>query len=127
MTPTEKQKALMDIVYIRDLKIDAQIGIYDWEKAIKQQIRIDLEMAWDNTIPAASDDIADALNYKETAQKVTELVQSQHFDLVERLAEDIATMLMREMKVPWLRLTLGKPGAVKSSSEVGVRIERGER
>lgn len=117
----------MDIVYIRDLKIDAQIGIYDWEKAIKQQIRIDLEMAWDNTIPAASDDIADALNYKETAQKVTELVQSQHFDLVERLAEDIATMLMREMKVPWLRLTLGKPGAVKSSSEVGVRIERGER
>lgn len=117
----------MDIVYIRDLKIDANIGIYDWEKAIKQKIRIDLEMAWDNSVPAASDDIADALNYKETAQKVTELVQSQHFDLVERLAEEIATMLMRDMKVPWLRLTLGKPGAVKSSSEVGVRIERGER
>ncbi|CAA6813518.1 MAG: Dihydroneopterin aldolase (EC [uncultured Thiotrichaceae bacterium] len=117
----------MDIVYIRDLKIDANIGIYAWEKAIKQKIRIDLEMAWDNTVPAASDDIADALNYKETAQKVTELVQSQHFDLVERLAEEIAAMLMRDMKVSWLRLTLGKPGAVKSSSEVGVRIERGER
>lgn len=117
----------MDIVYIRDLKIDAQIGIYAWEKAIKQKIRIDLEMAWDNTVPAASDDIADALNYKETAQKVTELVQSQHFDLVERLAETIAEMLMREMKVPWLRLTLGKPGAVKNSSEVGVRVERGTR
>lgn len=117
----------MDIVYIRDLKIDAQIGIYAWEKAIKQKIRIDLEMAWDNTVPAASDYIADALNYKETAQKVTELVQSQHFDLVERLAETIAEMLMREMKVPWLRLTLGKPGAVKNSSEVGVRIERGTR
>ncbi|MEZ5536621.1 MAG: dihydroneopterin aldolase [Thiolinea sp.] len=117
----------MDIVYIRDLKIDAQIGIYDWEKAIKQKIRIDLDMAWDNTVPAASDDIADALNYKETAQKVTELVQSQHFDLVERLAEEIAAMLMRDMKVPWLRLTLGKPGAVKNSSEVGVCIERGTR
>ncbi len=117
----------MDIVYIHNLKIDANIGIYDWEKAIKQKIRIDLEMAWDNTVPAASDDIADALNYQETGQKVTELVQSQHFDLVERLAEEIAAMLMHDMKVPWLRLTLGKPGAVKSSSEVGVRIERGKR
>lgn len=117
----------MDIVYIRDLRIDARIGIYDWEKAIQQQVRIDLEMAWDNRVPAASDKIEDALNYKETAQKVIALVQSQHFDLVERLAEDIAAMLMTEMKVPWLRMTLGKPGAVKSSSEVGVCIERGEK
>lgn len=117
----------MDIVYIRDLRIDARIGIYAWEKAIEQQIRIDLEMAWDNRVPAASDDINDALNYKETAQRVTALVQSQHFDLVERLAETIATMLMTDMKVPWLRLTLGKPGAVKSSREVGVCIERGEK
>ncbi len=116
----------MDIVYIHNLKIDANIGIYDWEKAIKQKIRIDLEIAWDNTVPAVSDNITDALNYQETAQKVTELVQSQHFDLVERLAEEIAAMLMHDMKVPWLRLTLGKPGAVKSSSEVGVRIERGK-
>ncbi|MGB0845297.1 MAG: dihydroneopterin aldolase [Thiolinea sp.] len=117
----------MDIVYIHDLRIDAGIGIYPWEKAIKQQVRIDLEMAWDNRVPAASDDIEDALNYKLTAQKVTEFVQSQHFDLVERLAEEIAAMLMTEMKVPWLRLTVGKPGAVKKSKEVGVRIERGTR
>lgn len=117
----------MDTVYIRDLKIDANIGIYEWEKAIQQKIRIDLDMAWNNSVPAASDDIADALNYKETAQKITALVQSQHFDLVERLAEEIAAMLMEEMKIPWLRLTLGKPGAVKNSSEVGVCIERGER
>ncbi len=116
----------MDIVYIRDLKIDAHIGIYDWEKAIQQQIRIDLEMAWDNRVPAASDDIADALNYKEAAQKVIERVQSQHFHLVERLAEEIAAMLIQEMNVPWLRLTLGKPGAVKNASEVGICIERGE-
>ena len=117
----------MDIVYIKDLRIQAGIGIYDWEKAIKQQVRIDLEMAWDNSVPASSDDIGDALNYKLTAQKVTELVQSQHFDLVERLAEEIAAMLMTDMKVPWLRLTVGKPGAVKQSKEVGVCIERGER
>ena len=117
----------MDIVYIKDLRIQAGIGIYGWEKAIKQQVRIDLEMAWDNSVPASSDDIEDALNYKLTAQKVIELVQSQHFDLVERLAEEIAAMLMTDMKVPWLRLTVGKPGAVKQSKEVGVCIERGER
>lgn len=117
----------MDIVYIKDLRIQAGIGIYDWEKAIKQQVRIDLEMAWDNSVPAASDKIDDALNYKLTAQKVIELVESKHHDLVERLAEEIAAMLMKDMKVPWLRLTLGKPGAVKQSKEVGVCIERGQR
>lgn len=117
----------MDIVYIKDLRIEAGIGIYDWEKAVKQQVRIDLEMAWDNSVPAASDSIEDALNYKLTAQKVIEFVQAQHFDLVERLAEEVAAMLMQEMKVPWLRLTVGKPGAVKQSKEVGVCIERGSR
>ncbi|MEZ5478779.1 MAG: dihydroneopterin aldolase [Thiolinea sp.] len=117
----------MDIVYIRDLRLQAGIGIYPWEKAIKQQVRIDLEMAWDNTVPAASDDIEDALNYKAAAQKVTECVQAQHYDLVERMAEEVAAMLMQDMKVPWLRLTIGKPGAVKQAAEVGVCIERGTR
>ncbi len=123
----QQGNSAMDIVYIKDLRIQAGIGIYDWEKAIKQQVRIDLEMAWDNSVPAASDSIDDALNYKLTAQKVIELVESQHHDLVERLAEDIAAMLMNDMKVPWLRLTVGKPGAVKQSKEVGVCIERGSR
>ena len=77
----------MDIVYIRDLRIKARIGIYPWEKAIQQQVRIDLEMAWDNMIPAASDKIEDTLNYKTAAQRVVQLVEADHYDLVERLAE----------------------------------------
>lgn len=117
----------MDIVYIRDLTLDADIGIYGWEKSIKQKVRIDVDMAWDNRIPAASDDIKDTLNYKTAAQSIAQLVESQHYDLVEKLAEDIASMLMQDMNVPWVRVTLGKPKAVKSSSEVGVRIERGVR
>ncbi len=117
----------MDIVYVRDLRINARIGIYDWEKSIQQQIRIDLEMAWDNTVPAASDDIKDTLNYKTVAQRVVQLVEADHYDLVERLAEQIASTLMTEMQVPWIRVTLGKPFAVKGSSEVGVQIERGQR
>jgi len=117
----------MDIVYVRDLKLDARIGIYEWEKRILQKIRIDLEMGWDNRIPAASDAINDTLNYKTAAKLVTQLVEGTHYELVERLAETIATTLMRELNVPWIQVTVGKPGAVRGSSEVGVKIERGNR
>lgn len=117
----------MDIVYVRDLKLDARIGIYEWEKRILQKIRIDLDMGWDNHPPAASDDIKDSLNYKTAAKLVTKLVENTHYELVERLAETIADTLMQELHVPWVQVTVGKPGAVHGSSEVGVRIERGNR
>ena len=117
----------MDTVYVRDLKMDARIGIYEWEKRIRQKIRVDLEMAWDNRIPAASDDIKDTLNYKTAAKRVMQLVESDHYELVERLAETIAATLMEDLGIPWIRVTVGKPGAVRGSSEVGVRIERGNR
>lgn len=124
---SSKAKLIMDIVYIRDLHIRARIGIYPWEKSIQQQIRVDIEMAWDNRIPAASDKIEDTLNYKTAAQRVVQLVEADHYDLVERLAETIAQTLMSEMQVPWIRVTVGKPFAVKGSAEVGVQIERGQR
>jgi dihydroneopterin aldolase len=117
----------MDVVYVRDLRMDARIGIYEWEKRILQKIRVDLEMAWDNRPPAASDDIKDTLNYKTASKRVVQLVESQHYELVERLAETIASTLMQELGIPWIQVTVGKPGAVKGSSEVGVRIERGNR
>lgn len=117
----------MDIVYVRDLRLDARIGIYEWEKRILQKIRIDLEMAWDNRIPATSDNIKDTLNYKTASKRVAQLVENIHYELVERLAELIASTLMEEFNIPWIQVTVGKPGAVRGSSEVGVRIERGIR
>lgn len=117
----------VDIVYVRDLVLNARIGIYEWEKRIQQKIRIDLEMAWDNRKPAATDNIQDTLNYKTAAQRVQALVDSHHYELVERLAETIATTLMQEMQIPWIKVTVGKPGAVKQAREVGVSIERGLR
>lgn len=116
----------MDTVYVRDLTLDARIGIYEWEKRILQKIRIDLDMAWDNRIPAASDNIQDTLNYKTAAKRVMKLVDGTHYELVERLAETIATTLMQELQIPWIKVTVGKPGAVRGSSEVGVSIERGD-
>ena len=116
----------MDIVYIRDLKLNARIGIFEWEKCIEQKIRIDLEMAWDNRVAAASDDIQHTLNYKTVSERVMSLVAGQHYELVERLAEEIASTLRQEFQIPWLRVTVGKPGAIREAAEVGVRIERGQ-
>lgn len=112
---------------MRDLKLNASIGIYEWEKRIHQKIRIDLEMGWDNRIPAASGDIQHGLNYMTAAQHVQALVEQQHYDLVETLAETIATTLMQSLQIPWVRITVGKLGAVRGASEVGVQIERGQR
>jgi dihydroneopterin aldolase len=114
----------MDIVYIRDLRIDAVIGIYEWEQRIKQQINVNLEMGWDNRKAAQSDDIKDTLNYKAAANLVKELVEKSEFELVEALAEHIAALLLEQMNIPWIKVSLGKPMAVTGSQEVGVTIER---
>jgi 7,8-dihydroneopterin aldolase/epimerase/oxygenase len=116
----------MDIVYIRDLRIDTTIGIFDWEQQISQQVRLDLEMGTDIRKGAGSDDVADVLDYKSVAKRVIELVENNELKLVEALSELIASTIMTEFSIPWVRLTLGKPGAVRGSREVGVTIERGE-
>ena len=117
----------MDIVYISDLRIETIIGIYDWERKIRQIVSIDLEMASDNRKAAATESIDDALNYKAVAKRLIQFAEESEFQLVETLAERIAEIILEEFDVDWLRLKLGKPGAVTGSREVGVIIERGER
>lgn len=117
----------MDIVYIRDLKIDTVIGIFDWERAIRQTVSIDIEMATDIKKAAASDRIEDALDYKSVAKRIIAYVESSDFQLVETLAERITEIILEEYPVPWLRLRLSKPGAVRGSKDVGLIIERGEK
>ncbi len=117
----------MDIVYISDLRIETIIGIYDWEREIRQTVSIDLEMAADNRKAAATESIDDALNYKAVAKRLIQFVGESEFQLVETLAERVAEIVLDEFDVDWLRLKLGKPGAVTGSKEVGVIIERGEK
>lgn len=117
----------MDIVYIRDLKIQTVIGIFDWERSIKQTVSIDLEMATDIRKAAASDHIDDALDYKAIAKRVIAFVETHDFQLVETLAEKVAALVREEFSVPWLKLRLSKPGAVRGSKDVGVIIERGDK
>ncbi|HBS25933.1 MAG TPA: dihydroneopterin aldolase [Gammaproteobacteria bacterium] len=117
----------MDIVFIEDLRIDATIGIYDWEKSIKQTLSFDIEMATDIRKAAASDEIEDALNYKAVSKRIIQFVEASKFQLVETLSEKIAEMILKEFEVSWLKLTLNKLGAVRGSRSVGIRIERGEK
>jgi dihydroneopterin aldolase len=115
----------MDIVYINGLEVKTVIGIYDWEKEIKQKITIDLEMASDIKKAAATDEIVDALDYKAVSKRLIAFVEESEIQLIETLAEKIAEIVLTEFGVRWLRLTLGKPGAVTGSRDVGVIIERG--
>ena len=114
----------MDKVFIEGLEIEALIGIYDWERRIVQPLRFDLEMAFDNRVPAASDDIADTLDYKAVSKRLVEFVGQSGFGLVETLAERCAALVIEEFGVSWLRLKLSKPGAVRGARAVGVVIER---
>ena len=117
----------MDTVFIEDLRIETVIGIYDWERRIRQVVALDLEMAFDNRKPAASDRIEDTLNYKAVSKRLIALVESSSFQLVETLAERCAEIVRSEFGVTWLRLKLSKPGAVRGSKAVGVVIERGTK
>ena len=117
----------MDIVYIRDFKLETVIGMFQWERRIKQTLSLDLEMGWDIRAAAASDAIADALDYKAVSQRLKARVETAHYELVETLAESIWTILREEFQVPWMRLRVSKPGAVRGAQDVGVLIERGKR
>jgi dihydroneopterin aldolase len=117
----------MDTVFIRDLRIDTLIGIYDWERQVRQTISLDLEMGADIRRAAATDAIEDTLNYKAVAKRLIDFVGNSEYQLVETLAEEIAAIVLHEFAVPWLKLTVHKPGAVRGSRDVGVVIERGSR
>ena len=117
----------MDHVFIEGLEIEALIGIYDWERRVRQPLVFDLEMAFDNRVPAASDDIAHTLDYKAVSTRIREVVSQSGFGLVETLAERVAEMVLAEFPVQRLRLKLSKPGAVRGARAVGVSIERSRR
>lgn len=117
----------MGIVFLRDLRVETIIGVFEWERTTRQVVAIDLEMAADIARAAASDSIDDALDYKAISKRLIDFVSSSSFQLVETLAEEIARILREEFAVPWVKVTLSKPGAIRGARDVGVIIERGER
>jgi len=117
----------MDMVYLHGLKIECIIGVFEWERRIKQTVILDLDLAVDATRAARSDRIEDALDYKAVARRVTEYVTRSEFQLVETLAERVAGLVREEFKVPWVRVRVNKKGAVRGAADAGVVIERGAK
>lgn len=113
-----------DFVFVENLKIETVIGIYEWEQNTRQTVRIDLQMACDATAAADTDDIAQTLNYHAVCERLNEFVGQGRHKLVETLANHIAQLIMSEFGVPWLKVSVSKPGAVSTADNVGVVIER---
>ena len=114
----------MDRIFLRDLKIETVIGIFEWERRIRQTVRLDIELATDVRKAARADSIDGTLNYKQIAKRLIAFVSESKFQLVESLAEAIARIIITEFSVPWVRVSVAKPGAIEGSREVGVAIER---
>ncbi|CAK9883888.1 MAG: Dihydroneopterin aldolase [Candidatus Erwinia impunctatus] len=117
----------MDIVFIEQLTVYTTIGVYDWEQSLQQKLVFDIELASDHRRSAASDDVGDCISYAEVAEAVLTHVSEGHFALVERVAEEVAQLLLARFPTPWVKIKLSKPGAVAQALQVGVIIERGQR
>ena len=115
----------MDRVFIEELTVFAQIGVYDWEQQIKQKLVFDLEIAWDCKQAAETDDVAYCLNYAEVSQVIIDYVESKHFLLIERVAYEVADLLESRYQLQGLKIKLSKPKAVAQARNVGVLIVRG--
>ena len=116
----------VDKVFIEGLSVDAVIGVFDWEKQVRQPLIFDLDMAWDIRVAAATDDLAHALDYGAVTEFVERFVREQHFQLLESLLERLAEALRVEFAIPWIRIKVRKPAVVPQAKAVGITIERGE-
>jgi dihydroneopterin aldolase len=114
----------MDKIFIHALKTEAIIGIFDWERQVKQTVVVDLEFGADIRKAALTDSIDDTLNYKRVAKQVLAFIEASQFHLVETLSEHIAMLILEHYEVAWVRVALSKPGAVRGSRDVGIIIER---
>ena len=114
----------MDIVFLHGLRIDTVIGIWDWERRLRQPLVLDLDMGADLSIPGRSDSITDTIDYKAVTKRIFRLADERAFQLVEALAEAIAAILLTEFGLLWVRIKINKQGAVRQVRDVGVIIER---
>ena len=114
----------MDKIFLRELKVEAVIGIWEWEQRIRQTVSIDLEVATDARAAAAADSVESTLNYRDVAKRVQTFVADSRFHLVETLADSVARMILEEFDVSWIKVSVAKPGAIRGAREVGIVIER---
>ena len=117
----------MDTIFLRDLRIRTIVGIWEWERRMPQVVSIDLDMGTDIRRAAGSDQIGDTLDYKAVTRRIKSFVADSRFNLIETMAEQIGGIIVGEFGVPWVRVAVHKPWAIRGSRDVGVVIERGSR
>jgi dihydroneopterin aldolase len=117
----------MDTIFISELKLDTLIGVYAWEHEVPQTIQLDLELAVDASRCARSGRIADTVDYSKVVTRIRETLAGRHFTLIEKLAEELAAMILREFDTPWVRISVAKLGALRGVKKLGLTIERGMR
>ena len=114
----------MDTLFLKELRVETVIGVFGWERCVRQIMLIDLEMAVDAEAAAANDNLADTFDYKAIAKRIKAFAEAESFQLVETFAEGIAAILLNEFSVPEVKVTVSKPGAVRGSKTVGISIKR---
>jgi dihydroneopterin aldolase len=118
---------MQDSIFLRGLEIQCVIGFIEWERRVKQTVVIDLELPVDCARAAVNDSVDDTLDYKQVAKRVVAWGSASEFKLVETMAERLAQILLDEFALAWVRISINKPGAIRGSKDVGVRIERRRR
>jgi dihydroneopterin aldolase len=113
-----------DCVFLRGLTTECVIGFIDWERRVRQTIVVDLEIPVDCAHSALTDEVADTVDYKRVAKRVLAFIEASEFKLVETLAHRLALTLLEEFAIEWVRLEVNKPGAIRNSRDVGVKIRR---
>ena len=117
----------MDTIFLHGLQANCVVGVWEWEKQITQKIIVDLDLGFDIKKAANTDQLEDTLNYKAVAERVIEMLEASRFQLIEKMAEEVATLVMTEFSITWVKIRINKGGAVKNVRNVGILIERGEQ
>ena len=114
----------MDCIFLREIKLEAKVGIYRRERVTSQLIELDLDIALPSDAAFQSGKVADTIDYAVVVQRLRDDLAEQRFGLVEELAEHIARVVLDEFRSPWVRVSVAKLGIIKGVKHVGVRIER---
>lgn len=114
----------MDIIFIEELRVDTWIGIYPREKALAQTIELSLQIGVSTASAGASDDIRDTVDYAVVVERLRAELSGRHFNLLEKLAEHVATLLLEDFQAQWVRVSVAKLGMMPGVRRVGVIIER---
>jgi dihydroneopterin aldolase len=117
----------MDIIFINDFRLNIRLGIYDWERVTPQTVQFDLEIGIPASRAAHSGAIADTVDYAKVVSRIEESLNGIHVALVEKLAEQVADLVIGEFRAPWVKVSIAKLGALKNVKRLGVTIERGAK